>query len=62
VGLLAAGAALAQPSLAPLDGPGAAPAPPWREVLLPKQTLPRTGFAIVELAGQRVLRIESPGS
>lgn len=30
-GLLAASVALAQPSLAPLDGAGASPAPPWRE-------------------------------
>lgn len=57
----AAGAAAAQP-LAPLEGPGEAPAPPWREVLLPQQTLPRTRFAVVALDGRRVLRIESPGS
>jgi Protein of unknown function (DUF3047) len=62
VGLLAAGAALAQSSLAPVDGQGAKPAPPWREVLLPKQTLPRTRFTVVEMDGQRVLRIESAGS
>jgi len=59
---MAAGTALAQSALAPLDGPGAMPAPPWREVLLPKQTLPRTQFAIVEQNGQRALRVESPGS
>ena len=61
-GLMAAGAALAQPSLAPLDGPGATTAPPWREVLLPQQSLPRTRFTIAELDGQRALRIESAGS
>ena len=61
-GLMAAGTALAQPSLAPLDGPGAMTAPPWREVLLPQQSLPRTRFTIVELDGQRALRIESAGS
>ncbi len=61
-GLMAAGTALAQPSLAPLDGPGATAAPPWREVLLPQQSLPRTRFTIVELDGQRALRIESAGS
>jgi hypothetical protein len=60
--LLAGGAAQAQSLLAPLDGSGAAPAPPWREVLLPKQSLPKTRFQIVELDGQRVLRIESPAS
>lgn len=62
LGLLAAGAALAQSSLTPVDGPGARPAPPWREVLLPKQTLPRTRFTVVEMEGQRVLRIESAAS
>ncbi len=60
--LLAAAAARAQSLLAPLDGPGAAPAPPWREVLLPKQTLPKTRFEIVDLDGRRALRVESPGS
>jgi hypothetical protein len=59
---MAVGTALAQPALAPLDGPGAAPAPPWREVLLPQQSLPRTRFTIVALDGQRVLRVESNGS
>lgn len=64
LGLLAAGAALAQSQsqLTPVDGPGARPAPPWREVLLPNQTLPRTRFTVVEMDGQRVLRIESAGS
>lgn len=59
---MAAGTALAQPALAPLDGPGATPGPPWREVLLPQQSLPRTRFTVMELDGQRALRIESPGS
>jgi len=62
--LLAAGAAQshAQSLLASLDGPGNAPAPPWREALLPKQTLPKTRFEIVDLDGRRALRIESPAS
>jgi hypothetical protein len=65
--LLMAGAALAQPvpgssRLAPLDGPSSVAALPWREVLLPKQTLPRTRFTRVELDGRQVLRVESPGS
>lgn len=67
IALLVAGAALAQTApgaslLAPLDSPAAMPPPPWREVLLPKQTLPRTRFARVELDGQAALRVESPGS
>jgi hypothetical protein len=62
-GLLAAGSVLGQPVLAPLAGAGAAaPVAPWREVLLPGQTLPRTRFAVVELDGRRALRIESAGS
>lgn len=56
------GPAAAQPLLAPLAGPGDAPAPPWREVRLPEQTLPHTRFAIVALDGERVLRLESPAS
>jgi hypothetical protein len=62
--LLAAGAAQshAQSLLASLDGPGNVPAPPWREALLPKQTLPKTRFEIVDLDGRRALRIESPAS
>jgi hypothetical protein len=59
---LVAGGAQAQSLLAPWAGPGSAPMPPWREVLLPKQTLPKTRFEIIELDGQRVLRIDSPAS
>jgi hypothetical protein len=67
VALLVSGAALAQPvpgtsRLAPLDGPGAEPSPPWREVLLPKQTLPRTRFTLVDVDGRRALRVASPAS
>jgi Protein of unknown function (DUF3047) len=60
--LAAAGGAAAQGLLAPLDGPGTVPPPPWREVLLPKQTLPQTRFEIVDIDGARALRIESPAS
>lgn len=60
--LMAAGAAQSQSLLAPLAGPGPAPVPPWREVLLPKQTLPKTRFEVVDLDGRRALRIESPAS
>jgi hypothetical protein len=60
--LLAAGAVSAQSLLAPLAGPADTPVPPWREVLLPKQTLPKTRFEIVDLDGRRALRIESPAS
>jgi hypothetical protein len=60
--LLAAGAAQSQSLLGPLDGPGPMPTPPWREALLPKQTLPKTRFEIVDLDGRRALRIESPAS
>lgn len=64
-GLAAAFAAAAQPTapgLAPLATAAAQPAAPWRELGLPKQTLPRTGFEVVTLDGQRVLRIASAGS
>ena len=43
-------------------GPGETPAPPWRFVGLPNQTLPKTGFSVVEVDGARALRIESAGS
>ena len=59
--LAAAGSVLAE-GLAPLDGAGAAPPPPWREALLPKQTLPKTRFDVVDIDGVRALRIESPAS
>jgi hypothetical protein len=60
--LLASGSVAAQSLLAPLAGPADAPMPPWREVLLPKQTLPKTRFAVVEFDGRRALRIESAAS
>jgi Protein of unknown function (DUF3047) len=60
--LAGAGSADAQGLLAPLEGPGTMPPPPWREVLLPKQTLPKTRFELVDIDGTRALRIESPAS
>jgi hypothetical protein len=53
----------AAPSLlAPLAGDGAQPAAPWRFAGLPKQTIPATGFALVDIDGQRVLRVRSDRS
>jgi hypothetical protein len=60
--LAAAGSAAAQGLLVPLEGASSVPPPPWREVLLPKQKLPKTRFELVDIDGQRALRIESPAS
>jgi hypothetical protein len=60
--LVAAPPASAQSLLSPLAGAGPEPPPPWRTALLPQQTLPATRFAVVELDGERVLRVESPAS
>jgi hypothetical protein len=60
--LAVVGSATAQSLLAPVDGPGTMPPSPWREVLLPKQTLPKTRFDIVDSGDARALRIESPAS
>lgn len=52
----------AQSELAPIDsGAGALPPIPWRYAGLPKQTLPATRYDIVELDGQRVLKVQSDG-
>ncbi len=56
-GLHAAGPLLVQPA-----GPAAAPATPWHVVGLPGQTKPFTQFTVVNLDGQRVLRIEAQAS
>lgn len=53
---------MAQSLLAPLTGPAATPPAPWRVALLPQQVLPATRFAVVDLDGERVLRVESPAS
>lgn len=64
LGLVAAPlAAQPAPALAPIVGaPEAAPAPPWRFVGLPKQTLPTTQYTVRELDGQRVLRVAADRS
>ena len=57
--------AVACPALAgslTLPGAGSEPAPPWRFAGLPKQTLPKTDFSVVEVDGTRVLKVESAGS
>lgn len=66
--LLAAAAGAAMPcpavavTLAPLAGAADTPSPPWRFVGLPRQTLPVTRYAVVELDGQRVLRVQAERS
>ena len=50
------------PLLVPLAGAGDVPPAPWRPVGLPKQTKPFTRFSVVNLDGQRVLRVESQAS
>lgn len=57
LGAAATGAAAAE--LASPIGTGPAPAPPWRVVGLPQQAKPLTQFAVAELDGQRLLRIEA---
>ena len=56
-GLQAAGPLLVQPV-----GPAEAPVAPWHVVGLPGQTKPFTRFMVVNLDGQRVLRIEAQSS
>jgi hypothetical protein len=43
--------------LAPLGEP-----PAWKEVLLPRQAIPRTQFSVVPMDGAQVLRVESNAS
>ena len=56
-GLHAAGPLLVQPV-----GPAEAPVAPWHVIGLPGQTKPFTRFMVVNLDGQRVLRIEAQSS
>ena len=51
--------AAADAALAPLVGPGAEPAPPWRVIGMPAQRKPLTQFEVVALDGERVLRVEA---
>jgi hypothetical protein len=50
------------PLLVPPAGPGDAPAAPWHVIGLPKQVKPFTRFSVVNLEGQRVLRVEAQSS
>ena len=53
----AGGPLLAQPA-----GPGDAPPAPWHVVGLPQQVKPVTLFTVVDLEGQRALRVEARAS
>ena len=48
--------------LQPLFGADGTLSAAWQDARLPKQRLPATRFAVAELDGQRVLRIEADGS
>lgn len=50
------------PQLHSFGAPGAAPAPPWRVVGLPKQSKPFTTFSVVELDGKPALKIDADKS
>jgi hypothetical protein len=47
------------PLLKPLPAAAAEPSQPWRVVGLPNQTKPFTQFSVVDLDGQRALRVEA---
>lgn len=49
-------------ALAPLVGEREEPAPPWRFVGLPRQSLPKTRFRVVNRDGERVLEIDAEAS
>jgi hypothetical protein len=67
---LAWAAALALPAwaagpesvLTPIVGTGATPSPPWALATLPRQTLPVTRFSVVDIDGERALRVEADAS
>ncbi|KNZ32547.1 MAG: hypothetical protein AD742_11760 [Methylibium sp. NZG] len=48
--------------LSPLAGAGQTPPSPWRVVGVPKQAMPLTQFAVVDIDGRRALRIEADKS
>lgn len=57
------GAARANSSLlAPLVADGAEPPPPWHVAGLPRQSKPLTRFSVVDVDGQRALRVEADAS
>jgi hypothetical protein len=60
--LIALAAVAAEPLLKPFAGTGSVPAAPWVVVGLPRQSKPFTRFAVVELDGQRALRVEADSS
>lgn len=43
-------------------GPGSTPAAPWHWAGLPAQTKPRTAFTVVDVDGERALRVEAENS
>lgn len=49
-------------SVTPLSGPGTTAPAPWRWAGLPKQQLPATSYDVVELDGERVLRVRAERS
>jgi hypothetical protein len=63
VAALMAAASVPGAGLVPLDsGEGSEPPPPWRVVGLPMQQKPFTRFSIVDVGGQRVLRLDADHS
>lgn len=60
--LLATTMSAAAGRLAPLTGADAAPPAAWRFAGLPQQTLPATRYAVVQLDGERVLRVQAHGA
>ncbi len=61
-GLPAPAAAVLGSDLAPLVGTGTAAPAPWRWTGLPNQQLPATKFDLVELDGERALRVRAERS
>jgi hypothetical protein len=58
--LICSAAAMAQtPLLAPFNGSGATPPPPWRISTLPHQTKPVTQFTLESVDGHSTLRVEA---
>jgi Protein of unknown function (DUF3047) len=50
------------PLLAPVAGDGPESPPPWHVVGLPKQAKPFTRFSVVDIDGQRAVRVEADNS
>jgi hypothetical protein len=65
LGFVACAAAVGAAGASALTDPVAAlgaPAPPWRVVGLPRQTMPYTRYQVIERDGQRVLEIDAQAS